>query len=200
MSARTRGLEFKPAPCGWSEDHKVFAVLERPLRLDRVNGTREDMKPQRNLFACGKSRVKAEGRPPRGNLNHPCITPRSCSHKVDALGIRLRSVQRGCCMAHIKERHATGRRLNRSAEWKNADNAGGHPWDKASPAVRQILGMGIDVIQSDEARSIVVKSHGNTARRWRDLAPDRRCNLIRLHFAASVLGRKLRNKAHQPNE
>jgi hypothetical protein len=60
--------------------------------------------------------------------------------------------------------------------------------------------MGIDVIQSDEARSIVVKSHGNTARRWRDLAPDRRCNLIRLHFAASVLGRKLRNKAHEPNE
>src|ERR1017187_8572842 len=69
MSARTRDLEFKPAQCGWSEDHKVFAVIERPLRLDRVNSTREDMKPERNLFACGESRVKAEDRPPRGDLN-----------------------------------------------------------------------------------------------------------------------------------
>lgn len=200
MNTRTRDLEFKPAQCGWSEDHKIFAVIERRLGSDRVDSTREYMKPERNLFACGKSRVKAEGRPPRSNLNHSCVLLRVCSHQVDTLGIRLRSVQSGCCMAYIEERHATGRRLNRFAEWKNADDAGRHPRDKASPAMSQILGMGIDVIQSDKARSIVVKGHGNTARRLRDLAPDRRGYLIRLQLAASVLGSKLRNNARQPNE
>ena len=200
MSARTRDLEFKPAQCGWSENHKVFAVVERPLGLDRVNSTGQDLKPERNLFSCGKSRVKAEGRPPRGNLNRSRVVLRSCSHQVDTLGIRLRSVQRGCCMAHIEERHATGRRLNRSTEWKNADNVGRHPRDKASPAVSQHLGIRIDVIQSDPDRGIVEKGHGDAARRGRDLAPCRRRNLIRLHFAACVLGRERRNKAHQPNE
>ena len=174
MSARTRDLEFKPAQCGRSEDHKVFAVIERPLGLESVNSTREDMKPERNLVACGKSRVKAEDRPPRGNLNHSCIVLRSCSHQVNPLDIRLRSFDRSRGMAYIKERHAGGGRLERAAIWKNADDAGRHPRNEASPAVSQTLGIRVRVIQSDKAFSIVVISHGNTARRWRDLAPDRR--------------------------
>src|ERR1700686_3378027 len=101
-------------------------------------------------------------------------------------------------MAHIKDWRATGDRLGRSAEWKNADNAGGHPGDKASPAVSQLLGIRIDVVQSDHVRGIFVKSHDHIARRWRDRAPCRAWHLIRLQFA--VLGRKLRNKAHQPDE
>jgi hypothetical protein len=69
MNARTRDLEFKPPQGGWSEDDRVFAVIERPLWLDRVDSIREDKKLKRNLFARGKSRLKAEGRPPRGDLN-----------------------------------------------------------------------------------------------------------------------------------
>ena len=94
MSARTRDMEFKPAQCGWSEDHKVFAVIERPLRLDRVNSTREDIKPERNLFACSESRVKAEGGQPRGDLNRPRVVLRIGSDQVNPPGIGLGSINR----------------------------------------------------------------------------------------------------------
>jgi hypothetical protein len=69
MSARTPNLEFEPAQGGWAEDQKVLAVIQIPLRLNGVHTARENIKLEWNLFACGESRMKAEGRPSRGDLN-----------------------------------------------------------------------------------------------------------------------------------